>query len=244
MSKYLTKIVAASLLGDGCVHTPPEYKNCVYSTSKTIDHQDYIDWLSNRLGTLTEIKTGVVHMNKYVANAKDQIHLRTRAHPFYTKFRERMYGTGKKCVDPHYLTLLDWEFMAVWFQEDGTLNTRYRKNCYEMQASIATMCFSYGDHLLLARAIQEKLNIPAHIRPITNKVGERQYLLTFKRKFIPTLLDGIAPFMVPSFQYKCSYDRLLAKIQDEEIVQSSEESEVSAEMTELSNNNDIQLLGT
>lgn len=237
--QYLTKVVAASLLGDGCVHTPPEYVNCVYSTAKTIDHQDYIDWLSERLGQLTTIKTNRVISSKYIANAKDQIHLRTRALPFYTKFRQRMYGTGVKCVDPHYLTLLDWEFMAIWFQEDGNLSTRFRKNCYEMQAKIATMNFSYGDHLLLARAIKEKLDIPAHIRPITSQRGERQYILTFRRKFIPKLLDGMAPFIVPSFQYKCSYDKLLAKIKDEEIVQSVEESTVSAEMTELSNNNDI-----
>lgn len=238
-NEYLTKIVAASLLGDGCVHTPREYINCVYSTVKTIDHQDYIDWLSERLGQLTHITTNRVIASRYMLNAKDQVHLRTRALPFYTKFRQRMYGTGKKCVDPHYLTLLDWEFMAVWFQEDGTLNTRYRKNCYEIQASIATQCFSYGDHLLLARAIEEKLNIPAHIRPTANKTGERQYILTFRRKFIPTLLDKIFPFVVPSFQYKCSYDKLLTQVKDEEIVQSAEESAVSAEMTELSNINDV-----
>ena len=219
---YIMKIIAASLLGDGCVHIPREYKNAIYSTSKTVNHRDYIEWLIERLETINKVSVSLHQPS--MRNAKQLICIRTRSHPIYTKFRHRMYPNGIKVVDPHYLKLLDWEFMAVWFQEDGTLNTRYRKNCYEMQASIATMCFSYGDHLLLARAIEEKLHIPAHIRPIKAKNGARQYMLTFRRKFIPRLLDGIQPYIVPSFQYKCSYDRLLARCQDEEIVRPDEES--------------------
>jgi hypothetical protein len=227
--KYLTKIVAASLLGDGSIRIPPEYKTACYSTAKTVPHADYLDWLTERLETLTHVRRYEIQP-KNTPGALRQIHLETRSHPFYTKFRHRMYGTGVKVVDPHYLTLLDWEFMAVWFQEDGTVNTRLRReNYYDIQASIATHSFSYGDQLLLARAIQEKLELPVHIRPVTARSGARQYYLTFRRKFIPKLLDGIAPYVVPSFQYKCSYDRLLVEDhKDEEIVRSASEDAVSS----------------
>lgn len=218
---YIMKIIAASLLGDGCVHIPQDYKNALYSTCKTVNHRDYVDWLKDRLSTVTKVNESLHQPG--MKNAKQLINISTRSHPIYTKFRNRMYPNGIKAVDPHYLKLMDWEFMAVWFQEDGTLHTRYRKNCYEMQASIATMCFTYGDHLLLARAIQEKLDIPAHIRAVKARNGVRQYMLTFRRKFIPILLDGISPYVAPSFQYKCSYDRLLTCCQDEEIVRPDKE---------------------
>jgi hypothetical protein len=233
-TKYLTKIVAASMLGDGHIRIPNDGSiNAQYMTSKTEPHLDYLEWLDDRLSTLT--KTSRYRFQPKMLNALPCIVLKTGCLPFYTKFRERMYGTGQKCVDPHYLTLLDWEFMAVWFQEDGTLNTRYRKNCYEMQASIATNCFSYGDHVLLTRAIEERLGFPAHIRKYTGKSGNRQYNIVFRTKFIPKLLDGMAPFIQPSFAYKCSYDKLLVKYKDDDIVHSSQECEVSAEMTEQSN---------
>lgn len=205
---YLTKIVAASLLGDGCVHVPPDGSiNAKYTQNKIVPHADYVDWLCERLEQIT-------HVNRHeyqpkMENANKIIQFSTRCHPFYTKFRERMYGTGVKCVDPHYLTLLDWEFLAVWYQEDGTMNVRQRPRdkTPDIQISLATNCFGYGDQLLLRDALKEKLNLEWNIRSYTNKKGYRKYTLHLYRKCADVFMENISKYIVPSFQYKCSYDK-------------------------------------
>lgn len=204
---YIEKIVAASLLGDGSVHIPKDgSKNAVYSQNKTQPHEDYVFWLKERLETVT--KTYLTYYQPKLLNAKPAIAIRTRTHPMYTQFRNRMYGTGVKCVDKHYLTLLDWEFLAVWFQEDGTMSCRKRETDKrsDIQVSIATHCFSYGDHMLLKLALKEKLGLDWNIRQQYNKFGLIQYTLHLYRKHAEYFCDNIRPFVVPSFQYKCSYD--------------------------------------
>lgn len=205
---YLTKIVAASLLGDGCVHVPKDGSiNAKYSTSKTYDHADYLDWIDDRLSTIT--KTFRYEHQSTMPNAKKQLTYQTRQHPFYTKFRERMYGTGIKSIDPHYLTLLDWEFLAVWFQEDGTASFRQRPRDkrLDIQIALATNCFSYGDQMLLKKALKEKLNLEWNIRPMRNKKGEVQYTMHLYRKCADIFLDNMQKLVVPSFLYKCQYDK-------------------------------------
>lgn len=205
---YLEKIVAASLLGDGCVHIPKNgFKNAIYTTSKTVNHADYIEWLQERLETLTRVNRTLTHPSKYVPNAKDAIVIRSGAHSFYTNFRNRMYGTGIKCVDRHYLTLLDWEFLAVWYQEDGTMNVRQRARDKkpDIQISLATNCFSYGDQMLLKLALKEKLGLDWNIRQYTANNGTFRHTLHLRRLHAEHFCNMIAPYIVPSFQYKCSY---------------------------------------
>lgn len=207
MSKvYLEKIIAASLLGDGSVSIPKDGSiNAQYTQSKTMPHVDYAEWMIERMETLTKVSRW--YFQPKMENAKPVIGFRSRVHPFYTQFRNRMYGTGKKCVDRHYLTLMDWEFLAVWFQEDGTLNSRQRERDRrpDVQISIATHCFSYGDHMLLKLALKEKLDLDWNIRQMKNKKGEIQYTLHLYRKHAEYFCENIEPFIVPSFKYKCSH---------------------------------------
>lgn len=217
---YLTKVVAASLLGDGCVRVPNDGSvNAQYLTSKTQPHTDYLDYLDERISTITKVNRHTYQPK--MQNAKLCTVLRTGCHPFYTKFRGRMYGTGKKCVDPHYLTLLDWEFLAIWYQEDGTMNIRQRPRDRkpEIQISLATQCFSYGDHLLLKDALKEKLGLEWNVRNYKAKDGSRQYILCLLRSCAEHFCDSIESFIVESFKYKCIYDKpLTGKAEGDDIV--------------------------
>lgn len=207
---YLTKIVAASLLGDGCVHIPNDGSiNAKYSQNKIIEHYDYVYWLTERLEKITK-----VHIHEYqpkMENANRAALIHTGVHPFYTKFRKRMYIDGIKVVDPHYLTLLDWEFLSIWYQEDGSMSIRQRERDKrpDIQIQLATDCFSYGDHLLLKDALKEKLNLEWNVRPYTTKNGYRRYRLVLLRSNAEFFCTTIYPFMQDSFKYKCSHDRLL-----------------------------------
>lgn len=200
-SKYLTKIVAGSLLGDGSVHIPNDgSRNARYSQNKTADHRDYVEWLIERLETIT--KVSVWDYQPKMQNAKPAIGFQTRTHPFYTKFRDRMYPLGYKSVDPHYLTLLDWEMLAVWYQEDGTIHSRVQGNYQDIQVALRSDSFTYGDNLLLKKALKEKTETEWNVRRMTNKKGEFKYYLALVRSSLPRFIDNIAPFILPSFEYK------------------------------------------
>jgi len=196
---YQKKIIAASLLGDGTVHVPREHINAVYTIRQTELHRDYLEYLAER--QLTSVRWEGPIIPKML-NAKTQYGFRTKAHPTYTSFRERMYPNGHKIVDPHYLTLLDWEFLAIWYQEDGHISSRMQGNYQDIQVGLATHSFSYGDNLLLKAALKEKLYLEWNIRSGSKKDGGRVYHLALRRSSLERFIDGVMPFIVPSFDYK------------------------------------------
>lgn len=201
--KYITKIVAASLLGDATIYIPNDgSKNAKLVIAQTEEHKDYIDLLADVLGEITNVSISEPKTPKHMPQAKKQIFLTTRVHPFYTNFRQRMYPNGCKIVDPHYLTLLDWEFLAHWYVQDGHISSRMQGSYQDIQSGIATHSFSYGDNLLLKEAIKDKLGIEYNIRSGSKKDGSRVYHLALRRSSLPRFLENITPFIVPSFQYK------------------------------------------
>lgn len=220
--KYVTKIVAASLLGDGSVGIPPDgSKNAKYRQPKTVDHMDYVDWLSGVLEKITP--TSRYEWQPKGAGAKRQVMLQTRCHPFYTSFRLRMYPNGHKVVDPHYLTLLDWEFMAVWFQEDGSTIRDVRKQGTYTKVILCTDCFSYGDNHLLRDKIKEYLGVEFNVVSYRQN-GKQYYRLQLRKEHTNTFMEGISPYVVGSFKYKlCRTAGSTSKV-DEDIVRSVEES--------------------
>lgn len=217
--KYVTKIAAASILADGSVGIPPDGSiNAKYRQPKTIDHADYVDWIAERLSAVTPMNQH--EFQPKMKNAKRQIMLQSRCHPFYTAFRNRMYPNGHKTVDPHYLTLMDWEFMAIWYQEDGS-TIRHRGYA---RSVLCTDWFSYGEQHLIRNAIKEKLNIEFNVKNYRQN-GKQTYRLHLNHKDINPFMDGIAPYVVKSFSYKlCRTVGSSSKL-DEDIVRSSEESE-------------------
>lgn len=220
--KYVTKIVAASLLGDGSVGIPPDgSKNAKYRQPKVSRHADYVAWLASVLAAITP--TTQYEFQPKQAGASTQIMLQTRCHPFYTRFRERMYPNGHKVVDPHYLTLLDWEFMAVWYQEDGSTVRDVRKQGVYTKVILCTDCFSYGDNHLLRDKIKEYLGVEFNVTSY-RKNGKQYYRLQLNKAHTNQFMGGIAPYVVESFKYKlCRTAGSTSKV-DEDIVRPVEES--------------------
>jgi hypothetical protein len=220
--KYLTKIVAASLLGDGSVGVPPDgSKNAKYRQPKTVDHMDYVDWLSERLEAITKTNRYTWQPKSY-PNAKQQVMLQTGCHPFYTSFRNRMYPNGHKVVDPHYLTLIDDEFMAVWYQEDGTLIRDVRPQGTYTKVILCTDCFSYGDNHCLRAAIKEHTGLEFNVTSY-RKNGSQYYRLQLNSKQIGEFCSRLEKHVAPSFSYKlCCTVGSTTRV-DEDIVRTAKE---------------------
>lgn len=215
-NKRITKIVAASLLGDGNVAVPPDgSKNAKYRQPKTEDHRDYCEWMCKELSVIT--RAYIYEFQPKMQGAKRQIEIRTQCHPFFTKFRERMYPNGHKVVEPHYLNLLDWEFLAIWYQEDGSTVRDKRKQGTYIRVFICSECFSYADNQYLRIKIKEKLGIDFNVKSMRNR-GNHGYRLELRKEDINTFMQGIEPFVLPSFSYKICRTVGSSSLLDEDIV--------------------------
>jgi len=210
--KYLTKIIAASLLGDGSVSKlDGDNTNSRFVLNQIETHRDYLEYMKVRLEELTPCHLDYMNKHSKVAReveicgvktvANPALALRTRRHPFYTKFRQRMYPNGFKVVDPHYLTLVDWEFLAIWYMEDGTASKQTIKSTTYMYPQLLTLNFSYGDNLLLKRVLKEKLDLEWNIKQISYKSGIK-YFLVLRGKDVAAFNANIREYVAPSFQYK------------------------------------------
>src|SRR4030067_2609914 len=141
-NKELTKYVSAFLLGDSTIwidkRTWGKKGNATFECCQIEEHLDYLEWMKSIIEDITNVelkpKAGQKDMHTFpngtISKVKKQYRLRSRAHPFFNPFRERMYGTGKKAIDPHYLTLLDWESLATWYMDDGYISNYMSKKVY------------------------------------------------------------------------------------------------------------------
>lgn len=219
-NEYLTKIVAASLLGDGHVSIPPDGSiNAHYILSQISEHKDYVDFIAAKLSKVTNVRiqTSQPKVTDTMKAPKEQLRLITRVHPFYTKFRNRMYPNGHKVIDPHYLTLIDFEFLAILYQEDGTIvQTTHKKGYQRKEAFICTLSFSYADNMLLSKAIYEKTGIITSVHKHHSK-GKIYYKLYLSSKTLDKFMSGIEPYIVDTFRYKL-FERLAPLNKGDDIV--------------------------
>lgn len=225
---YLSKIISASLLGDGFIlkdDSGNRNRNGQFRIKQIEQHKDHLDYLADRLSMLTNIKldyvpgkANIVICNKETKASGTYI-LRTQNHPEYTKFRSRWYIDGIKRIDPHAMTLLDAEMLAIWYQQDGYIEGSLRKDCLNNSCLICTDCFSYGDQKMLREAIIEKTGFIFNILKWSkNKNGENTYRLSLYRKQTEQFIEYIKPFMQPSFEYKLNFLQREHPKQDDDIV--------------------------
>lgn len=199
-NKELTKYIAAFTYGDGTIGKDKrDNGNCWFTTVKTEDNLDFLEFASEILNDISKVS-----LHKYIpeTNTKPFYRLETGRHPFYNPFRERLYGTGKKAIDPHYLTLLDWETIAILYMDDGTVSYSSDHGKYgKYNLELCTQSFTYGDNWLLKKAIKEKLDIEfnIHQRTINEKL---QYSLYLRQKDMLSFFENIEPFILDSFSYK------------------------------------------
>jgi hypothetical protein len=132
-------------------------------------------------------------------NRRQQIRVQSKAHPKLTKIRNRIYLEGKKVIEPHMLTLLDAEALAIILMADGSRKKIILASGEESPLyRLHTNGFSYGDNYQLAGAIKEKLNIQFNVeKQATNKYG-----LTLPKHFNKQFEALVHPFIFESFYYK------------------------------------------
>lgn len=219
--KTKIKYIVAFLYGDGYIGY--HGKECRFQANNIIDNIDYILWRKSILENITPVTLTTNRDDRQ--NRKEIVKTFTRTHPIFSRVHQRMYLCGKKVVDPHYLKLLDWETLAIWYMDDGSLRIikqDYKTKHYEsLVPTIATLCFSYAENVMIKNAIKEKLDIEFNInRHSVNKNNEFMYQLVLRRSSFEKFRNNIEKFLTPSFLYKINpNDRLhTTDSMDEDIV--------------------------
>jgi hypothetical protein len=168
-----------------------------------VGREDYVHWRASVLENLTSVK-----LTTYERNGREYIRTSTKSHPKYTKAYNRMYGTGRKSIDNHQLTFLDWEYLAIWYMDDGNCYVDKRVNATP-KVKLATYGFSYYENVAIKRAIRDILGVDFSIIRETRK-DRFQYYLKLPSKYYDKFRSGVETYIFPSFQYKipvntCTY---------------------------------------
>jgi hypothetical protein len=176
------------------------------------ENTDYISWVKETLESFTSATTHEVVQR---GDRKPLTCLTSKTHPKLTSIRERLYIDDKKILDPHQLSLLDAEALAIIFMADGGTYLDKRWNGYA-EIRLHTKGYSYFDNLALSKAIYEKTGI----RTTVNRHG-KYFFLRIKSKDIQLFIEVVSPYILPSFSYKLER---LAPVMGDDIVCAVEES--------------------
>jgi hypothetical protein len=204
--RELTGMVYAFTMGDGCIYYPHKTsQHTIFTAENIIDNEDYIYWRADILQNITKVH--VYHRDNSERskrsgwNCKDTLRTVTRTHPIYTKVYNRLYGTGRKAIDPHQLTFMSWQMLAILYMDDGSVVVDKRCKNATPAVTLHTKSFSHAENVMLKRAIEEKLGI--YFNVVRQSKGDKIYwFLRLRSKDYITFRNGVEPYIFPSFQYK------------------------------------------
>jgi hypothetical protein len=203
----LTRLISAMVLGDGSLRKWRGVKNAGYSFAQIAIHKDYVDYQANILECI--MKPTVTYYDAVVGH---QAHysLWTKSHPFFTTLYDRTYFDGRKSISTHDLELFNWQSATIWMMDDG-----YRLKAEDQnQRGNVFLCtdnYTHAEVILLQKVLYNKLNIAFNIRRRGYKRdGTIIYRLVATKDNAERFVEGITPYILPSFEYKLSSERKLS----------------------------------
>lgn len=210
--KDIYKYIWAFTLGDGSLHKDKRSPkgNARFSSGQLAIHEDYILWRASILQNITSVRiTYTEYKTISRPNNKPLLVTQTAAHPKFTEIHNRMYHLTNKVLDPHHLKWLDWEVMSILYQDDGCLwfNKPRQTGQYRPNITLSTQSFSYSDNMLLSKHIYELLGINNDVQRRTHR-SKISWFIEIKRADIAKFIQGVYPYIQPSFQYKVDLERM------------------------------------
>jgi hypothetical protein len=194
--------ITAFSVGDGCLGFRKKTSRLpIFKATVTSEHKDYSDW---RAGILREVAS--VRMYDVVPknpNAKPCIHTQTTQHEVFGKLRPHLYDAdGKRKLTDYALSFVNWQFLAILYQDDGSLDVRKNCNSGRFPILLHTNSYSYDDNVGLAKAIYKSTGLPFDVRHRRRPNGNIQWKLRLRSEFYHDFRVGVEQFIFPSFMYK------------------------------------------
>lgn len=118
----------------------------------------------------------------------------------YWRTKKAFYpNEGKKIVPPNIKELLSSPLaLAIWYQDDGTLDFRDK---YHRNAMFATHCFSFEDCTLLKDTLQENFGIKSSVCKCRMR-GKMYYRLYVFSASMEIFVEAIRPYIHNDYAYK------------------------------------------
>jgi hypothetical protein len=195
-NKQLMKYIYAFSIGDGSLVCRSSKSNAHFQASQLAKNEDYIMWR----GSILQELTSVTYRHWQNAAGNKMIATESRVHPKYTTAYNEMYYFGRKTITPHILSFLDWEMLAIFFQDDG--NGRCRAGVNKTpEIRIASHNFNYAENLLIVKACKEILDIQFNIQR-QKKKDKTYFCISLMASSFNRFKANIERFVLPSFVYK------------------------------------------
>ncbi len=226
--KQLVKLLSYMSTFDGGLYRYDK-GNARFILNMRTENLDYIQWVSS---VLSEIPVGVTMKERKDYNTdgchrKPQIRLESKSHPLLTQLHSRIYMDNHKVIDPHMLTLMDSEALAIIFMCDGSTSLDLRSKNPHASITLCTKGFSYADNMSLSKSIYGATGIHSTIHR-----QNQYYYLSIPTKDHKLFVDTVRPHVCPSFCYKLER---IAPAMGGDIVCSSGQPEVHSGNTVASN---------
>jgi len=208
-------------MGDGGVYFSGN--NCRFVMNMLEKNSDYVQWVSDVCSEITEAPIRLVNDERQ--GRKPLLNITTKTNPLFTTLRHRIYTAHYKGIDPHALKLLDWEALAILYMCDGSLyieqpNEKKQLKNPSYNVTLNLKRLSYGDQLLLKKALKDSLDLEWNIIRHYN-----YYFLRLRCKDVARFMEYVSPYVLPSFQYKLLSRTGSSTIVDDDIVCASKEFE-------------------
>lgn len=168
LSMSTKQIILGGILGDGSLKIAKNYKNARYSERHSIIQANYLKWKFRLLqpeldGTLiiqSAEKASFSRQKKIIYQSRVNVHLTALHHLTHVK--------NKKKIKRRWLNNLQELALAVWWCDDGSLNTT------TSQGVFCTDGFTFKELLVLVRYLEVDWNIKCNIieNPVKIKKGE------------------------------------------------------------------------
>lgn len=193
MTKKVREILIGTTLGDGHLMS---FLGKNQTSGLDIKMEEgklqYLQWLHRELSAL-----GVSELKQRKDNR--QYRFTTQRDEEVGKLRKLFYPQGKKLIPTSISQLLVSTLtLAVWYQEDGTLDCRDK---YHYNALFATHCFSHHDCELLASVLQKNFGLDVRVCRCQMR-GKVNYRLYVTSKSMERFIGLVKPYIQPCFEYK------------------------------------------
>ena len=198
MSQQLSKLLYYFSTFDGGLYLVANSTNASFIMNMKKQNSDYVEKVRD---TLVEAGIGCSITDRKLQvdgfNRQPQVNLRSKNHPKLTAIMNRIYIDGRKVIDPHMLTMMDAEALAIIFMADGSRVQDKRSPDAKPNITLNTKGFSYGDNLLLKKTIKETLDLEFNINRQNN-----YWYLRLRAKDVDKFDQLVSEFVLPSFSYK------------------------------------------
>jgi hypothetical protein len=199
MSKDLNKRLYAYAMFDGHLAFFGGSVNAALVINMLEENSDYLDKVAKTLEEIPlsyNISRPAIY-TKDGFNRKQQLRLQSSSHPLLTKIHSRIYIDGRKVIDPHMLTMMDEEMLAIAFMADGSRyqDKRWANSTPSYRLHLNNL--SYGDLMLIKDSLKAAFGLEIN----TRKKGMR-YDLAVPNKYSALFEEIVKDYVLPSFQYK------------------------------------------